>query len=244
MLWFRVCAVEFDVTILAADSAGMVYEVFVATCSGVWFVAYGTCFCVGVGWCYVGVVTHEMCFAILARCFAFAFASFRLFVLKVRMLHRRRRVKAIIGSIWVVEGIHAVFAFSPCHLRGSGSVALMKLEGSYDERARGKLLRDGDDERLITRTQIMEAVENIFTKTQAGEPTTSEGSARAGTSEHTALNQLHRHRPAKINYLQVPCKRCGILRKKNIHKRRTDASKHALPRIVVTNITLYEHQTL
>ena len=127
------CAVEFDVTILAADSAGMVYEVFVATCSGVWFVAYGTCFCVGVGWCYVGVVAHEMCFPILARCFAFAFASFRLFVLKVRMLHRRRRVKAIKGSIWVEVGSHAVFAFSPCHLRSSGSVVLMKLEGSFQQ---------------------------------------------------------------------------------------------------------------
>ena len=133
MLWFRVCAVEFDVTILAADSTGMVCEVFVATCSGVWSVANGTCFCIGVGWCSIGVVVHEICFAILARRFAFAFASFRLVGLKVRMLHRRRRVEAIKGSIWVEVGSHAILSFSPCHLRSGGSVVLMKLESSFQQ---------------------------------------------------------------------------------------------------------------
>ena len=138
ILWFRVGAVEFDVTILATDGARMVFEVFVATCSSVLFVACGTWSRVGIGLCCIGVVAHEVGFAVLAHSFAIGSLCVRGVKVRGAVWHWRwvetsRWVEAIEGvGVGEVATAFAVLALHApcCHLRDSGTVMQLKLECS------------------------------------------------------------------------------------------------------------------
>ena len=139
VLWFHVGAVELGVTVLAADGARMVFEMFVATCSSVVFEACGAWVCVGIGWCCIHVVVHVVGLAILAHPFAVGSLcvegiEVRGAVWHWRWVEARRWVETIvgIGGVGVVAAAFAIFAFDcPCfHLRDSGAVMQLKLECS------------------------------------------------------------------------------------------------------------------
>ena len=117
ILWFRVGAVEFDVTILARNGARMVFEMFVATCSSVVFEACGAWVCVGIGWCCIHVVVHVVGLAILAHPFAVGSLCVGGEVVRVAVWHWRwhkvRWIVSNVGISWVghVASALAVFAF-------------------------------------------------------------------------------------------------------------------------------------
>jgi len=96
----------------AANCAGVVAEVFVSAHPAVVLEAVRARFVVVVAAVVVVVVGVVIEKLNLARCFAFAFASFRMFALEMRMLHRWRRVETIEASIGIEVCTHTIFALS------------------------------------------------------------------------------------------------------------------------------------
>ena len=146
-------AIESGVTFLATDGARMVFEVFVATCTRMMFVACSTWVRIGVGLCCIHVVVHVVVLAILAH--SFAVGSLCVGGIEVRgaVWHWRW----VVASRWVqaIEGIRvgevtaafAILAFAECpccHLRDSGAVMQLKLECSL-------LQIDGSSEPVLRR---------------------------------------------------------------------------------------------